>query len=226
MKNVAYDSTLAYVTCASFGILYSFHINAYSRSYFTGKVARGVTQGDPMSPTIFNVVVELVFCQWVTVAIKDSEKRGERGKEGRQQASLFYTDNGMVASSDPRWLKWAFNALVGLFERMGLQTNVGKTVSMVCRPCQAAGNQSEAAYGRKMTGEVPTYQKRQKERVECGECRKEMAAGSLASHRMMQHGKAKEEQWSWEASATGGYPRTYWIAFPDKGGPRCCSVEV
>ena len=52
-----------------------------------------------------------------------------------------------------------------------------------------------------------------------------MAEGSLASHRMTQHGKAKEEQWSWSASATGGEPRTYRIDFPTKGGPRGCPVE-
>ena len=77
----------------------------------------------------------------------------------------------MVALSDPHWLQWAFNALVGLFERVGLRTNVGKTVSMTCRPCPATGNQSEEAYGREMTGEGPTYRERQKELVECGECR-------------------------------------------------------
>ena len=105
------------------------------------KGARGVTQGNPLSPTIFNVLVDVVFCHWVTLAVEDAEKRGERGKEGRHQAALLYVDDGMVASSDPRWLQWAFNALVGLFERVGLRNNVGKTVSMVCRPCPAAGNQ-------------------------------------------------------------------------------------
>ena len=114
-----------------------------------------MTQGDPLSPTIFNVVVDAVVRLWVTMALEKAEKRGERGEEGRHQAALFYADNGMVASSDPRWLQWAFNALVSLFGRVGLQENVGKTVSMVCRPCQAAGTQSEAAYGRKMTGEGP-----------------------------------------------------------------------
>ena len=158
-----------------------------------------MTQGDPLSPTIFNVVADAVFRHWVTMTLDEAEKRGERGKEGRHQAALFYADDGMVVSSDPHWLKWAFNALVGLFGLVGLRTNVGKTVSVVCRPCQEAGNKSEAAYGRKMTGEGPTYRERQKERVECGECGKEMTAGSLASHRMTQHGKAKEEQWSWEA---------------------------
>ena len=85
--------------------------------------------------------------------------------------------------------------LVGLFERVGLRTNVGKTVIMTCRPFPAAGNQSEVAYERKMTGEGPTYCDRQKERVECGDCGKEMAVGSLESHQMLQHGKAKEEKW-------------------------------
>ena len=136
-----------------------------------------MTQGDPLSPTIFNVVVDAVVCHWVTLKVEEAEKRGERGKEGRHQAALFYADDGMVASSDHCWLRWAFNALVGLFECVGLCTNVGKTVSMTCRPCPAAGNQSEVAYVCKMTGEGPTYRERQKEQVECGDCGKGMAAG-------------------------------------------------
>ena len=94
----------------------------------------GVTQGDPLSPTIFNVVVDAVVRHWVTLSVEDAEKRGERGGWGRHQAALFYADDGMVVSSDPRWLQWAFNALVSLFERVGLRTNVGKTVSITCRP--------------------------------------------------------------------------------------------
>ena len=86
------------------------------------KGARGVTQGNPLSPTIFNVVVDAVVRHWVMFSVDDTEKRGERGKEGRHQAALFYADDGMVALSDPRWLQWAFNALVGLFERVGLRT--------------------------------------------------------------------------------------------------------
>ena len=126
--------------------------------------------------------------------MEEAEKRGERGKEGRHQAALFYADDGMVVSSNPRWLQWGFNALVGLFDRVGLHKNLGKTVSMTCRLCPAAGNQSEVAYGRKMTGEVPTYLERKRERVECGDCRKGMAAGLLEAHQMVQHGKAKADR--------------------------------
>ena len=84
--------------------------------------------------------------------VEGAEERGERGQEGKHQDSLFYADDGMVASSGPRWLQGAFNTLVGLFVRVLLQTNVGKTVGMVCCPFQAVGNLSEAAYGRRVTG--------------------------------------------------------------------------
>ena len=63
----------------------------------------------------------------------------------------------MVASSDPCWLQWAFTTLVGLFDQVGLNKNTGKTVSMTYRPCTAAGNQSEEAYGLKMAGEGLTF---------------------------------------------------------------------
>ena len=63
----------------------------------------------------------------------------------------------MVALSNPRWLQGAFINLVGLFDRVGLRTNFRKTVGMVCRHCQVAGNLSEAAYGRRTAGEGPTY---------------------------------------------------------------------
>ena len=62
---------------------------------------------------------------------------------------------------------------------MGLKTNTGKTVSMTCRPCTAAGNRSEEAYRRLMTEEGLTFRKRKRERVECGDCGKEVVAGSL-----------------------------------------------
>ena len=66
----------------------------------------------------------------------------------------------MVTSSDLCWIQWAFDTLVSLFERVGLRRNVGKTVSIIYLPCQAERTKSEAAYGRRMTGEGPTYRER------------------------------------------------------------------
>ena len=70
----------------------------------------------------------------------EAETRRERGREGRHQAALFYADDGMLASSDLQWLQWAFAQLVGLFDRVGLNTNTGKAVSMTFWPCNTTGN--------------------------------------------------------------------------------------
>ena len=109
-------------------------------------------QRDPLSPTIFNVVVDVVARHLVTVMVEGAEEQGERGQEGRHQNALVYKDIEMVASLDPKWFQGAFSTLVGLFHRVGLQTNVGKTFVMVYRPCQAAGTQLEAEYGRWVMG--------------------------------------------------------------------------
>ena len=138
-----------------------------------------MTQINLLSPTIFNVVVDAVVRHWVHGVVEEAEARGETGREGRHQAALFYADGGMVASSEPAWIQGAFNALVGLFDRMGLQTNIGKTVSMVCHPCQAAENITQAAYGRRLTGEGKSYEEQQRDRVECEECSEQLAVGSM-----------------------------------------------
>ena len=108
------------------------------------------------------MVVDVVVRHWVTGVITGAEVWGECGKEGRHKAALFYADNGIVASSDPRWLQSSSNTLVVLFDRVGLFTNARNTVDMVFLPCQATGNLSEVAYRGRITGESPTYRERLK----------------------------------------------------------------
>ena len=96
----------------------------------------------------------------------------------------------MVALSEPVWIQGAFNALVCLFDRVVLQTNVRKTVRMVCHPFQAVGNITTTAYGRRITGEGHSYRERQRDRVVCEECGEQLAVGSLSIHLMTRHGRA------------------------------------
>ena len=127
--------------------------------------------GDPLSPTIFNLVVDTVVRNWVNRLVDKSEEKGEMGREGRHQSAVFYADDGMFISSDPAWLQEAFNALVSIFYRVGLLTNVKKTFSMVCHSCWAGGgNQTEEAYSQRVTGMEKSYAERQQERVACEEC--------------------------------------------------------
>ena len=50
----------------------------YYEKGFKGE--RGMMQGDPLSPTIFNVVVDAVVRHWLLLARKEAERRGERGR--------------------------------------------------------------------------------------------------------------------------------------------------
>ena len=41
-----------------------------------------MTQVDPLSTTIFNVVVDAVARHWVTVMVEGAKEQGEHGQEG------------------------------------------------------------------------------------------------------------------------------------------------
>ena len=148
----------------------------------------------------------------------------QRGGEEGHFSAVFYADDGMVGATYPQWLQGAFSALVAIFDRVGLLTNVDKTVSMACQPCWAgSGNRTTDGYRRRVTGEGLSYRERQRERVACGECGEEIAAGSLSGHFMTRHGRAATRRHLWAPQTTGG-PRTYKIAFP-RGSRRQCPVE-
>ena len=149
-----------------------------------------MTQGDPLSPTIFNVVVDAVVRHCLEGLQAAKEEKGAKGGGGHFSA-VFYADDRMVGATDPKWLQGALSALVAIFDRVGLQTNVDKTVSMAFQPCRAgSGNRTAEGYRRRITGEGNSFWERQRERVACGECGEEIAAGSLLSHLMTRHGKA------------------------------------
>ena len=69
------------------------------------------------------------------------------------KAALFYADDGLVASTYLGWTQSVFETLTGLFDQVGLQKNVHKTMGMVCRPFRTARVRADEAYTRQMTGE-------------------------------------------------------------------------
>ena len=73
----------------------------------------------------------------------------------------------------------ALVVLTGLFDRVGLQTNVDKTVLMVC----------QSVYTRRIIGVVPYLWEWQQEIVWCPECELELAVGYLEEHQQAQHVK-------------------------------------
>ena len=114
------------------------------------------------------MVVDTVVRHWIEGLITETEEKGETGREGRHQSEVFYADNGIVVSSDPAWLQGAFSALVAIFDRVGLRTNVNKPVSMACHPCRAgSGNRNTVGYSWRLMGAGKTFKERQIERVAC-----------------------------------------------------------
>ena len=107
---------------------------AKSGGYFghTLKGYRGVIQGNPPSPTIFNVVLDAVIRHWVTVVTPTEAGTGGLGMTIIKLAAYLYADECLMASTQTERLQRAFDALTGLFDRFDLQTNTEKTVGTVC----------------------------------------------------------------------------------------------
>ena len=114
----------------------------------------------------------------------------------------------MVALLDPGQLQGVFSTLIGMLDRVGLNKKVWNTIGIVCRLCQVAGTQAEAAYKQWMTGAWPLYRERQYVRVQCMECRAEMAIGSLEFHLQTHQGKATFKRIHWGIRAPGREPCT------------------
>ena len=115
-------------------------------------------------------------------------------------------DGGILSSSDPGWLQWAFIALVGMFDWVLLRKSIRKTVIMVFHLCHSAGTQSEAVYEQRMTGAGLLYRERQLVRMQCSECGEEMLFGSLEVHIQKQHGKEEGGRRHWGTTASGREP--------------------
>ena len=126
----------------------------------------------------------------------------------------------MVASLELIWLQGDFITLLGLFDGVGLNTNVGKTVGIFYRLHQVEGTKPEAAYGRRMKGLGTSYQERQRGQVQCTKYREEIALRFLEGHMQIQNGKESVGRRHWEATSPSGEPHTYRMAFLAAGGPR------
>ena len=91
-----------------------------------------------------------------------TEGTAESRKEGLEQEIQrlvvnFCSKYGILESTRETWIQWDFDVMTEMFDRIGLHTNVGNTVSMECQPCFTIGGHSTESYGLRMTGEGLTY---------------------------------------------------------------------
>ena len=88
--------------------------NGYHGPQF--RATRGTTQGGLTSPKIFNVAVDNVVRNWLSMTV-EYEAVIHDGLVHAVEMSIgvFYADNGLIGSSDLEWLQGAINVLIGLF---------------------------------------------------------------------------------------------------------------
>ena len=127
---------------------------------------RGMTQGDPLYPTLFNVVVGSVICHWVMVVAPLEDFMEVLALSINYLAAYFNSDNVLVLSNQPERLQRLFDVLAFLFYWVGPRTNTIKTVSMACHPCHAPGWMSSEAYEHWTTETGPTFREHQRRRVD------------------------------------------------------------
>ena len=80
------------------------------------------------------MVVDAVIYHCVTLVVGEEAGKDGFGRAVQCLVELFYTNNGLIASPSLARIQAALDVLTGLFNRLGLQTNVNKMVGMVCQP--------------------------------------------------------------------------------------------
>jgi len=174
---------------------------------------RGVTQGDPLSPTLFNILVDAIVREWLRTTCPAAAGVEGFGREAIRKIACFYADDGLIGARDPEWLQYSFNKLVGLFGRVGLETNTKKTQVMIGQPQFIPGPESEEAYSRRCSGVGETYSERRRRKVECPRCHLPLAEASLASHLRTQHGESPAHRYpAVPVVPAGSYELRYCVA--------------
>ena len=80
------------------------------------------------------------------------------------------------------WLQWGFDVMIGLFEQVRMRTNMAKTVAVLCRTGTINAQQSDAAYGQRMTGKGYQNHVRKSRTVMCGKCGEYLDVASMNAH--------------------------------------------
>ncbi len=146
------------------------------------KAGRSVTQGGPLSAKLFNILVDAVIREWFWKLQESGEYVEDKLFEMMATFfAIFYVDDAYLTSWDAGFLQHALDILVDLFERVGLQTNTSKMLTMTCTPGQIRTQLSTESYRRMQHGRVMALEWNS-HNVECRQCGKVLKASSLGRH--------------------------------------------
>ena len=88
-----------------------------------------MTQGDIISPIIFNIMIDATTCAWA--ARMEQEVNQNNREDLADLLLIFYADDGHLASPNAELLQQAIDTLTTLLAQLGLHINTDKTNTMV-----------------------------------------------------------------------------------------------
>ena len=79
-------------------------------------------------------MVDVIVCHWVGLVAEN-----EAGPDGFEytvvnKLVLFYVNDVLLYSTNLVWPQCIFNVIIGIFEWVGIITNVEKIMVMICKP--------------------------------------------------------------------------------------------
>ena len=81
---------------------------------------KGVTQGETVSPTIFNIMVDTVVRAVLLEVCIPQEAHHGFGWAAGEHSIFFYADDGRIAGRNQIWVQTTLTDMVSMFERVGI----------------------------------------------------------------------------------------------------------
>jgi len=181
------------------------------------QATRGVTQGDVISPSIFNIVVDAVIREW--------HHQMDAGSIGPSKTkAIFYADDGNLHGPDAVHLQLGLDRISSLFGKVGLQLNPSKTKAMVMMGGIPYHRISDEAYYHCMTGDGLASSDRHQLPTECPDCGHFVRSSYLPTHRLHQHGTPLSQSRLETAHDPEPAPDLYIVSMPTRKFKIDCPV--
>ena len=105
-----------------------------------------MTQGDPLSPMIFNIIMDAMVREVLQEVCGPQESQYGFGWEAVEHNIWFYADDRRIAGKNPVWLHTALTTMEIMFDKVSTQKTMSKTKAMICTLGLIWGQQGVAVY--------------------------------------------------------------------------------